>query len=52
MCKLVGKELGISPEDVIVASTGVIGQPLDIAPIAGAMGELAAGLGCDCTGSL
>ncbi len=49
MCELVGKELGISPEDVIVASTGVIGQPLDIAPIAGAMGELAAGLGCDCT---
>ena len=34
MCDLVGKELGIDPKDVIVASTGVIGQPLNIEPIA------------------
>ena len=33
-CKLLADKLGISKEDVVVASTGVIGQPLDIAPIA------------------
>jgi glutamate N-acetyltransferase/amino-acid N-acetyltransferase len=31
-CSLVGRELGMDPRDVIVASTGVIGQPMDIAP--------------------
>ncbi len=45
MCELAAKELGISPSDVVVASTGVIGQPLDIAPIASGMSALAAGLG-------
>ena len=44
MCELVAQATGISSEDVVVASTGVIGQPLDIAPIAAGMGELAAGL--------
>lgn len=44
-CKLLGKELGIAPTDVIVASTGVIGQPLDIAPIANGIAPLVAGLG-------
>ena len=34
MCELVGKELGIDKTDVVVASTGVIGQPLNIEPIA------------------
>ncbi|MBQ4625852.1 MAG: bifunctional glutamate N-acetyltransferase/amino-acid acetyltransferase ArgJ [Clostridia bacterium] len=34
MCALLGAELGIDSTDVIVASTGVIGQPLDITPIA------------------
>ncbi len=34
MCSLISKELGISEKDIIVASTGVIGQTLDIAPIA------------------
>lgn len=34
MCALAAKALDIRTEDVIVASTGVIGQPLDIAPIA------------------
>lgn len=33
MSRLAASELGISPNDVIVASTGVIGQPLDITPI-------------------
>ena len=38
------KALGISPDDIVVASTGVIGQPLDIAPIAAGLPSLAAGL--------
>ncbi|MCD8201113.1 MAG: bifunctional glutamate N-acetyltransferase/amino-acid acetyltransferase ArgJ [Clostridia bacterium] len=33
MCSLVAERLEISPKDVFVASTGVIGQRLDIAPI-------------------
>ncbi len=33
MCEITAEELGISPQDVIVASTGVIGQPLSIDPI-------------------
>ena len=44
-CKLLGKELGIAPCDVVVASTGVIGQPLDITPIANGIAPLVAGLG-------
>ncbi len=44
-CELLAKELGISPSDVVVASTGVIGQPLDIAPIAAGIPSLVAGLG-------
>lgn len=32
-CKLLGDALGIDKSDVVVASTGVIGQPLDIEPI-------------------
>ena len=34
MCSLISNELGISEKDIIVASTGVIGQTLDITPIA------------------
>ena len=34
MSDLTAKALGISADDVVVASTGVIGQPLDITPIA------------------
>ncbi len=45
MCGLTAKALGISPEDIVVASTGVIGQPLDIAPIAAGIPALADGLG-------
>ena len=43
-CSLVAKELGILPTDVVVASTGVIGQPLDITPIAKGIPALVAGL--------
>ena len=44
MCALVEKQLGIHAKDVVVASTGVIGQPLSLQPIASHMEELAAGL--------
>ena len=33
MCQLAANAAGLKPEDVIVASTGVIGQPLPIQPI-------------------
>ncbi|MBQ9946033.1 MAG: bifunctional glutamate N-acetyltransferase/amino-acid acetyltransferase ArgJ [Clostridia bacterium] len=45
MCKLVAEELGISEKDVIVASTGVIGQTLDITPIKNGMKQLVGALG-------
>jgi glutamate N-acetyltransferase/amino-acid N-acetyltransferase len=32
MCALLGKTLGIAPEDVVVASTGVIGKPMHMGP--------------------
>ena len=47
MCKLVEKYTDVKAEDVIVASTGVIGQPLDLEPIANGMKELSDGLGND-----
>lgn len=40
MCALAAEALNISAGDVIVASTGVIGQRLDITPIAAAMDGL------------
>lgn len=46
-CQLLAKELGIDEKDVIVASTGVIGQPLDITPIANGIPSLVKGLGTD-----
>ena len=48
MCALAGKALGIPAEDVIVASTGVIGQHLDIAPIAAGIPALVSALGGTC----
>ncbi len=33
MCRLVAEQFGVSAEDVVVASTGVIGQPLSIEPV-------------------
>lgn len=44
-CALIGAQLGIPASDIIVASTGVIGQPLDIAPIAAGIPPLVSGLG-------
>ena len=44
MSALAAEALGISADDMIVASTGVIGQPLSIAPIAAGLPELVAGL--------
>ena len=40
MCSSAAQTLGISADDIVVASTGVIGQPLDIAPIEAAMPQL------------
>ncbi len=45
MCCLLGKELNIDSKDVIVASTGVIGQPLNIEPIKNGIPALVKGLG-------
>ena len=47
MCTLTADALKIAPTDVVVASTGVIGQPLDITPISDGMVSLASGLGRD-----
>ena len=47
MCKLCGDALHIDPKDVVVASTGVIGQPLNITPIADGMEALVASLSKD-----
>lgn len=44
MAELVAQKTGVKKSDVIVASTGVIGQPLNITPIANGMGELVSGL--------
>ena len=44
MCALVEASTGVAAENVIVAATGVIGQPLDITPIATGMDALVAGL--------
>ena len=49
-CRILADKLGISPKDVVVASTGVIGLPLDITPIAEGIPALISGLsedGCD-----
>jgi len=44
MCALVEQAAGVAANDVVVASTGVIGQPLNLEPIAAGMPALAAGL--------
>ena len=44
MCGLVETATGIAATDVVVASTGVIGQPLNLEPIAKGMEALVAGL--------
>lgn len=45
MSDLLGTEMNIASGDVVVASTGVIGQPLDIEPIKAGIPSLVAGLG-------
>ena len=49
MCKLAGDALGVAAESVAVASTGVIGQPLSISPIAYGVPELVKTLSRDGT---
>ena len=44
MCEAAAGALGLAPQDIVVASTGVIGQPLDVAPIRAALPALAASL--------
>ncbi len=44
MCELTAAELGIDKNEVIVASTGVIGQILPIEPIKSSMHELCSGI--------
>lgn len=44
MCEAAAKALGIAPQDVVVASTGVIGQVLPIEPIQQAVPALARAL--------
>jgi len=44
MSELVANELKLEASDVVVASTGVIGQPLDITPIQAGLPSLAEGL--------
>ena len=47
MCQIVADNTDVKAEDVIVSSTGVIGQPLDTTPIENAMPELAKLLSAD-----
>ena len=47
MSELVAKQLSIPAGDVVVASTGVIGQPLKLDPIAAGLPTLAEGLNSD-----
>ena len=45
MSKICADALDISVDDVVVASTGVIGLPLSVEPIENGIGELVSGLG-------
>lgn len=47
MSLLAAETLGLKREDIVIASTGVIGQPLPIEPIAAGMKPLAEGLNPD-----
>ncbi len=47
MCRLAAEALKLKPEDIIVASTGVIGQVLPIEPIAAGIPALVKGLRAD-----
>ena len=50
MCRLTAQTLGLQEEDVLVASTGVIGPSIDLAPIEAGMPALAAALSADGSG--
>ena len=45
MCALAAQALNLKPEDFVIASTGVIGQKLDLAPIESGIPALVQGLG-------
>ena len=45
MCNLTAKALNIDPRDIIIASTGVIGQPMSMDPFIGGIPACAAQLG-------
>ena len=47
MCALTGSALNVDPKDVIVASTGVIGQPMSLAPFESGIPAAAAALGAN-----
>ena len=47
MSKMAADALSIDPTDIVVASTGVIGQPLPLEPIAAGIPSLAASLSVD-----
>ncbi len=51
MCELTGKAAGVKREDVVVASTGVIGQPLNTDPIEKGLPALVASLTADAAGA-
>ena len=46
-CGMLAEKLNIKATDVVVASTGVIGQPLDITPIKNGLDALVSSLGSD-----
>ena len=46
-CALLAEQLHIDPQEVVVASTGVIGQPMNIAPFVQGIPSLVAGLSKD-----
>ena len=50
-CKLLAEAAGIAADDVIVASTGVIGQPLSIEPFKKGIPILVEALGADSAGA-
>ncbi len=47
MSDAIAQELGIAADDIVVASTGVIGQPLNLDPIRAGIPALVAGLSAD-----
>ncbi|MBQ3527988.1 MAG: bifunctional glutamate N-acetyltransferase/amino-acid acetyltransferase ArgJ [Clostridia bacterium] len=49
MCDLLSESLPVKADDIIVASTGVIGQPLNITPIADGIPSLVESLGNNST---